>query len=138
MGYKINNNIQTAINTLILKTKSYIFWCSRKNKKPNIFELQIRAKQLYTAQQTLSYLNNKNDLFSKNWHQMSQNLNQNPNIHHPSNIPSPNLFRNIQTPPKSPYIISNYSKNRKNILSMFYNVILLLYCFCFLFNSAIM
>ena len=71
LGYQIKNNIHIPINTIILATKSYIFWCSRKKKKPNIFELQKRIKHTYMTELTISQLNFKHENFLRIWHQIS-------------------------------------------------------------------
>ena len=67
LGYLINNNISTSINTIILVTKSYIFWCSRRDIKPCIYQLQIRIKDTYETQKAIACLNNKEELFDQKW-----------------------------------------------------------------------
>ncbi len=72
LGYLLNDNIKIPINTIILVTKSYIFWCSRNKKKPNIQDLQLRIKELYNTHKTVAMLNSKQDRFDKNWNIFSQ------------------------------------------------------------------
>ena len=71
LGYLMKNNLQIPINTIILVSKSYIFWCTIKNKNPNIFELQKRIKQTYIAELSLANLNFGLSQFTKTWHQIS-------------------------------------------------------------------
>ena len=67
LGYLNNDNRSIPLNTIILITKSYIFWCSRKKNKPNIFSLQKRIQETYNNQNMVARLNNKYDQFQKSW-----------------------------------------------------------------------
>ena len=71
-GYLLSNNIQTPINTIILATKSYIFWCSRHKRKPNIYSLQKQILDLYNTQLAVASINNNLEYFNKKWTSMIQ------------------------------------------------------------------
>ena len=62
MGYLNQDNHKIPINFLLLNTKAYIFYCSRKNKIPNIQELQKRIKNSISEERMLSKLR------IKEWH----------------------------------------------------------------------
>lgn len=66
-GYQLRNNHQIPFNSIIMSTKSYIFWCSRKNRKPNIINLQIRLNKMYTEQRLLALNNEQIVDFNKKW-----------------------------------------------------------------------
>ena len=70
LGYLFNNNISTPINTIILVTKSYIFWCSRHNIIPCNYQLQTRIKESYETQKAISCLNNNEEIFDRKWKNM--------------------------------------------------------------------
>ncbi len=69
MGYLIRDEIQKPLNTLILSVKAYIFWCSRFNRIPNIYTLQIRAKRNFDDQFAISKIHQKEEQFIRIWHQ---------------------------------------------------------------------
>ena len=51
------------LNLLLLSIHNYIFWCSRKGYKLNIYHLQKEIKRVYLEQETLSLMNSQNDTF---------------------------------------------------------------------------
>ena len=55
------------LNLILLVTRKYIFWCSKKKYKLNIYFLQKEIKQIYIEQETLSLMNMKSELFKKRW-----------------------------------------------------------------------
>ena len=67
LGYLINNNFKHALNTILLVTKSYIFWSSRHDKSPNINQLQSWIKSTYSQQEIISKINQKHEQFEKSW-----------------------------------------------------------------------
>ena len=67
LGYMLRDKKANPINTVILITKSYLFWCSRKNKDPNILELLSRIKSCIFEQQESAAIPNKKEQFLKTW-----------------------------------------------------------------------
>ena len=67
LGYLHNNNFAFPLNTIILVTKSYIFWCCRNQVNPNSLELQKRICQCYIEQKQINDLKFTNEKFSKTW-----------------------------------------------------------------------
>ena len=84
LGYQINIDTQTIIfghyhrgnsyiplNTILLVTKSYIFWCARLKKDPDIFQVQKWVEKTYNEQYALACTNLRQDIFYKKWNQWS-------------------------------------------------------------------
>ena len=67
LGYLNNNNFAYPLNTIILVTKSYIFWCCRNQVNPNPLDLQNKIYQCYTEQKQINDLKDKNEKFIKLW-----------------------------------------------------------------------
>ena len=67
LGYLHQDSGSIPLNTVLLVTKSYIFWCSRHEKLPNIFDLQKRIQRTYTEQKYIAIKNNSLAKFEKNW-----------------------------------------------------------------------
>ena len=67
LGYMNDDNFKIPLNTIILVTKSYIFWCSKNKKVPTIFLLQNRIIEVYNTQYMLARLNNKDSQLTKQW-----------------------------------------------------------------------
>ena len=64
--FQMNFN-HIPLNSLILVTKSYIFWCAKKSRNPDIFGLQKRIKQMYYEQKAIASKNFTQDKFQKQW-----------------------------------------------------------------------
>ena len=47
LGYLLNNEFYYPFNTILITTKSYIFWCCRHSVPLNIFNLQSRIIFFY-------------------------------------------------------------------------------------------
>ena len=67
LGYLNNNNYTCPLNTIILVTKSYIFWCCRSQVNPNPLDLQNKIYQCYIEQKQINDLKNTGDKFLKIW-----------------------------------------------------------------------
>ena len=67
LGYQHRNNYMKPLNTIILVTKAYIFWCTQKNKDPIIADLLTRIETTYTEQNTIALKTNKINEFNKAW-----------------------------------------------------------------------
>ena len=67
IGYIKKDNKFWPLNLLLLTMRNYIFWCSRKRYKLNIYHLQKEIKRVYLEQETLSLMNSQNDTFKKRW-----------------------------------------------------------------------
>ena len=67
LGYLTIDQYFWPLNLILLVTRKYIFWCSKKNFKLNIYFLQSQVQQVYIEQETLSLINMKSDLFKKRW-----------------------------------------------------------------------
>ena len=67
LGYQHKNNFQVPLNTIIMVTKSYLFWCSCTDQIDNFQYLQDRIKTVYYEQEAVSKLQNKLEQFEKNW-----------------------------------------------------------------------
>ena len=67
LGYLLKDKKAVPFNTLILTTKSYIFWCARKKINPNVMECQSRIKATFNEQKEVARLNNKLDNFLNKW-----------------------------------------------------------------------
>ena len=66
LGYLANSNFKDALNTILLLTKSYIFWSSRHElKSPNIDQMQSWIKSTYSQQEIISKINQKHEQFEK-------------------------------------------------------------------------
>ena len=61
MGYVKKDNKFWPLNLILLCTRNYIFWASRKGYKLNIYLLQKEIKKVYLEQETLSLMNSQND-----------------------------------------------------------------------------
>ena len=66
LGY-IDPYINTPINTINMVTKSYIFHCSKNNRKLNIYHLQTRIRTMYQTIEFIATKNDQLDKFNKNW-----------------------------------------------------------------------
>ena len=55
------------INFIILATKRYVYWCSKRNFTLNIYFLQLEIKKLFDEQRLLAKLNLKESSFLKSW-----------------------------------------------------------------------
>ncbi len=67
LGYSSGNNNQIPVNTILICTKAYIFYCARTNKRLNIYHLQDRIKRTYLEQEFVSKRNNKELQFNATW-----------------------------------------------------------------------
>ena len=67
LGYTEPYQNTIPINTINMLTKSYIFHCSKKKIKLNIYHLQTRIKTTFETLEFLSIKNNEQDKFNKNW-----------------------------------------------------------------------
>ena len=67
LGYLHNNNFAYPLNTIILVTKSYIFWCCMNQVNPNPLELQKRICHCYMEQKQIHDLKFTSENFSKIW-----------------------------------------------------------------------
>ena len=65
LGYLDNSNYSKPLNTIILTSKSYIFWCCKNQVNPNPMELQKRIEQCYKEQ--INELKGMQEKFEKNW-----------------------------------------------------------------------
>ena len=66
--YQIATKLKQDNHKIPINTKAYIFHCSRKNKIPNIQELQQKIKYSISEEHMVSKLRIKEPLFQKRWH----------------------------------------------------------------------
>ena len=84
LGYRLNIDNETKLfsqlgitknhiplNTILLVTNGYIFWCARSKKDPDIFQLQTWVERIYNEQKAMAYKNLKQQLFQHNWNHWS-------------------------------------------------------------------
>ena len=55
------------INFIVLVTRKYIYWCSRKGYAMNIFHLQKEIKKIFLEQTLFFQLESQDNNFSKKW-----------------------------------------------------------------------
>lgn len=67
LGYQNKDCNSIPINFIIMTTKSYIFWCARECKTPNIIQLQSRLQSSFIEQRCISIKNFKSEEFDKKW-----------------------------------------------------------------------
>ena len=67
LGYSSGNNNQVPLNTILMCTKAYIFYCSRMNKHLNFNHLQERLKRIYLEQEYIAKRKNKELQFRATW-----------------------------------------------------------------------
>ena len=67
LGYLLQSNYSTPINTIILCTKSYIFRTAYNKKNLQLAELINYIKSTYSEQKAIATLNNKLTTFIKRW-----------------------------------------------------------------------
>ena len=67
LGYINQDETNKPLNMVLLRTKSYIFWCARQRKIPNIIDLQRNIKKTYDEQISLFTINQKIEKFNKIW-----------------------------------------------------------------------
>ena len=67
LGYIYPGEGNVPFNTILLISKSYIFWCSRHRRLPNIFDLQKRIETSYFEQKYIATKNNSINKFNKIW-----------------------------------------------------------------------
>ena len=75
LGYLNSNNYAQPLNTIILVTKSYIFWCCSNHVNPNPMDLQNKIFQCHTEQKQIYELKGKNEKFLKMWNVWMQLFN---------------------------------------------------------------
>ena len=63
LGYLVKDSNFWPVNFILLLTRRYIFWCSRKGYALNIFSLQLEVKQIYLEQQMLQNINQRGNYF---------------------------------------------------------------------------
>ena len=66
LGY-IEPYINIPLNTINMVTKSYIFHCSKKNRRLNIYHLQNRLKTTYQTIEFIATKNDQQDKLKKTW-----------------------------------------------------------------------
>ena len=67
LGYIYPGTGKVPLNTILMISKSYIFWCSRKQITPNIFDLQKRIEKTYLDQRYIAQKNGKTNVFNGHW-----------------------------------------------------------------------
>ena len=67
LGYIVKDENFWPLNLVLISTRKYIFWCSRKGLKLNIFFLQQEVYSIYLEQENLSLLNSRQAQFKKRW-----------------------------------------------------------------------
>ena len=67
LGYLLQNNYSTAMNTIIICTKSYIFRTAYNKGNLQLSELVNYIKSTYSDQKSIAKLNNKLTIFNKKW-----------------------------------------------------------------------
>ena len=67
LGYSSGNNNQVPLNTILMCTKAYIFYCSRLNKQLNFTHLLNRLRQTYQEQEYIAKRNEKELQFRATW-----------------------------------------------------------------------
>ena len=67
LGYIETYPNPLVINTINMITKSYIFYCSRKNLRLNIYHLQTRIKTAHDTYKFNSIKYNQSDKFNRIW-----------------------------------------------------------------------
>ena len=69
-GYQNNTSFADALNTMFIIFRYYVFVKSKTQSTLFISEYKKLLKRVYTEQELLSKLNNKNELFNKKWIKM--------------------------------------------------------------------
>ena len=67
LGYLLMDQNNIPINTILLTTKRYIFDCSKFKKDLNIFQLQVKLKEVVKEQELISKIEGKEAYFTKIW-----------------------------------------------------------------------
>ena len=67
LGYIVKDENFWPLNLVLMTTRKYIFLCSRKGFKLNVFFLQQEVHRIFLEQETLSYLNSREAQFNKRW-----------------------------------------------------------------------
>ncbi len=67
LGHFSDKNNQIPVNTILMCTKAYIFYCARLQKRLNIFHLQSRIKKTYLEQEFIAKMKNKDLQFQATW-----------------------------------------------------------------------
>ena len=67
LGYITYDEKFWAANFILMVTRFYIYWCSKKKLDLNIFYLLRKIKSLYNEHRFLSELNGFQDIFDKRW-----------------------------------------------------------------------
>ena len=71
MGYqKLDNNFW-PFNIVILVAKKYIYWCSCKEIKLDIYFFQREFLKIFIEQKNLSQVNLKENVFNRKWNQLN-------------------------------------------------------------------
>ena len=71
LGYYEKDENYIPLNSIILITKSYIFWSSRNKIQTNINTLKVRIKDTYLDQKFIHTKNGKEDNFLSKWNYWS-------------------------------------------------------------------
>jgi len=67
LGYLNSDNRSKPMNLLIMTIKSYIFWCARIDKLPEIKEAMEKVQEIYFEQRQIAIINEKLNTFDRNW-----------------------------------------------------------------------
>ena len=83
-------------------TKSYVFHCSKKKIKLNIYHLQTRIKTTFETLDFISKKNNEQDKFSRNWNTFKTLFDQKFDLNFKTKVKK--MFRKRKRNPQPIYI----------------------------------